>query len=179
MTNPRTINFFQSSWKSNTADTAPSPISSITFDIQGKTTVVTQPHTFNQSFQNHHLPPQQRITVFEVVVAAAAAVVWGWRRVLRCAVRRCCMSVEYYCGGVFYGELANPLQWPQLRKKRRQIISVTTPLLLIPPQFPLLGPTPLPIPSETDPPSPPSFPPSTPSPILLPKPPPPPKVSQS
>lgn len=49
VTNPHTINFFQSSWKSNTADTSPSPISSITFDIQGKATVVTQPHTFNQS----------------------------------------------------------------------------------------------------------------------------------
>lgn len=33
----------------------------------------------------------------------------------------CCMSVEYYCSGIYYAELANPLQWPQLRKKRRHV----------------------------------------------------------
>lgn len=36
----------------------------------------------------------------------------------------CCMSKdckETYCGGI--GELANPLQWPQLRKRRRFLLS--------------------------------------------------------
>lgn len=37
----------------------------------------------------------------------------------------CCMSVdciETYLGGI--GELANPLQWPQLRKRRRLLLRV-------------------------------------------------------
>ena len=43
--------------------------------------------------------------------------------------RHCCMSVEYYSDNYYggYGELANPLQWPQLRKKRRLVASKTTP----------------------------------------------------
>lgn len=39
------------------------------------------------------------------------------------------MSVKYYsdnyCGG--YGELANPLQWPQLRKRRRLLVALSPP----------------------------------------------------
>lgn len=39
----------------------------------------------------------------------------------------CCMSVEYY-SGIYYAEFANPLQWPQLRKKRRHVapLKITT-----------------------------------------------------
>lgn len=42
------------------------------------------------------------------------------------------MSVEYYYSDNYYGgygELANPLQWPQLRKKRR-LVALTPPNLL-------------------------------------------------
>lgn len=90
-----------------------------------------------------------------VVVAAVAYTRNNWHY--------CCMSVEYYTG-IYYAELANPLQWPQLRKKRRHVA---------PPQLPnrLL----LRRPNNSNhhrnnnnsgPPLPPSFPPS----ILLPKP---------
>ena len=44
--------------------------------------------------------------------------------------RECCMSVnckEIDAGGI--GELVNPLQWPQLRKKRRLLLLVVTPAL--------------------------------------------------
>lgn len=37
---------------------------------------------------------------------------------------QCCMSVEYYSSDCYYGgfgELDNPSQWPQLRKKRRLV----------------------------------------------------------
>ena len=40
----------------------------------------------------------------------------------------CCMSiesVETYSGG--FGELANPLQWPQFRKRRRPLLHVSPP----------------------------------------------------
>jgi len=50
------------------------------------------------------------------------------------------MSVEYY-STVFYGELANPSQWPQLRKKRRLTHLRIQPETLIPSlQKPLLLP---------------------------------------
>ena len=42
-----------------------------------------------------------------------------------------CMSVdcvETYCGGI--GELSNPLQWPQLRKKRRFLLVALLPIQL-------------------------------------------------
>lgn len=41
-------------------------------------------------------------------------------------IYNCCMSVSYfthYYGG--FGELANPLQWPQLRKRRRFHLPMT------------------------------------------------------
>lgn len=50
-----------------------------------------------------------------------------------------CMSVdciETYCGGI--GELLNPLQWPQLRKKRRHLTFLLFLLAAIPIPFPFL-----------------------------------------
>jgi len=56
----------------------------------------------------------------------------------------CCMSVycaeTYWGGGI--GEIANPLQWPQLRKRRRHHRHRCPPLLVVPPP-----PTPLPFPA--------------------------------
>lgn len=64
------------------------------------------------------------------------------------SLRHCCMSVEYYSDNYYggYGALANPLQWPQLRKKRRLVASKTTPPPLPPQQHhlkspPTIGPT--------------------------------------
>ena len=56
----------------------------------------------------------------------------------------CCMSVycaeTYWGGGI--GEIANPLQWPQLRKRRRHHHRRRRPLLVVPPP-----PTPPPFPA--------------------------------
>lgn len=55
---------------------------------------------------------------------------WKLRIQTRDIVLACCMSLEYFSDN-FYGgycEVVNPLQWPQLRKKRR---TGTTPLLLL------------------------------------------------
>lgn len=54
---------------------------------------------------------------------------WSEWTTLGSVSRHCCMSVEYYSDNYYggYGELANPLQWPQLRKKRRLVVFTTTP----------------------------------------------------
>lgn len=93
---------------------------------------------------------------FRVVVVVVAVVVEESRN----KWHYCCMSVEYY-SGIYYGELANPLQWPQLRKKRRLVAppKLTTTLKTLLPRLP-----------NNHPPSLLSFPPLIPAPILLPKP---------
>lgn len=82
----------------------------------------------------------------------------------------CCMSVycaeTYWGGGI--GEIANPLQWPQLRKRRRHHYRRRRPLLAVPPPTP--PPFPVPPPrrkSGTPPPTSLSFVPSIPPPMPL------------